>query len=168
MTVSRRFCVLAFVAAAACTGGPKPLPEDDLQGKPWEAQKALMPPHPKDANLLPFYVSPSRPFTFFIDSASVSVGQDGIVRYTVVARSSSGATNVSYEGIRCETYETKTYAFGRLDGTWMQARNQQWTSYSRYQTDQHLVLADDFFCTVRGTKTAEEVVQALARGNRSR
>jgi hypothetical protein len=158
---------LALLAAAACTQ-PQRLPEDDLQGKPWEAQKALMPPYPKEGNLLTFYVGPTRPFTFFIDSASVSVGQDGIVRYTLVARSSSGATNVSYEAIRCETYETRTYAFGRLDGTWVQARNQQWTSYNRYQTDQHLVLADDFFCTLRGTKTAEEALQALARGNRPR
>lgn len=139
-----------------------------MQGKPWEVQKALIPPYPKEEKLLPFYVGSSRPFAFFVDSASVSVGQDGIVRYTLVARSPSGAANVSYEGIRCQTYETRTYAFGGLDGTWTQARNQEWTTYSRYQTDQHLVLADDFLCTARGTKTAEEAVQALARGNRLR
>lgn len=167
MTRSRGLCALALLAVAACTQ-PQRLPEDDLQGKPWETQKALLPPYPKEGNLLPFYVSPSRPFAFLIDSASVSVGQDGIVRYTLVARSPSGATNVSYEGIRCETYETRTYAFGRLDGSWRQARNQEWSSYSRYQTDQHLVLADDFFCTARGTKTAEEAVRALARGNQPR
>lgn len=164
MIRSLGWCTLALLAAA-CTQ-PQRLPEDDLQGKPWEVQKALMPPYPKEENLLSFYVGPSRPFAFFVDSASVSVGPDGIVRYTLVARSSSGAANVSYEGIRCQTYETRTYAFGGLDGTWMQARNQEWTSYSRYQTDQHLVLADDFFCTARGTKTAEEAVRALARGNR--
>jgi len=163
VTRSRGLCALALLGAAACTQ-PQRLPEDDLQGKPWEAQKVLMPPYPKEGNLLPFYVGPPRPFAFFIDSASVSVAQDGIVRYTLVARSPSGAENVSYEGIRCQTYETRTYAFGRADGTWARAGNQQWTSYSRYQIDQHLVLADDFFCTARGTKAAEEVVQALARG----
>jgi hypothetical protein len=169
LTVSRCFCALTFLAAGACTGtGPKPLPEDDLEGKPWEVQRTSLPPYPKDGSLLSVYVSSTRPFAFFIDPGSVSVRQDGIVRYTLVARSPSGAVNVSYEGIRCKTYQTRTYAFGRSDGTWVQARSQQWTSYSQYQTDQHLVLADDFFCTANGVKTAEEVVQAIARGNRSR
>ena len=167
MTVSRCLCALAFLAAAACTA-PKPLSEDDLEGKPWEVQRTWLPPYPKDGSLLSVRVGSTRPFTFFIDPNSVSVRQDGIVRYTLVARSLSGAVNVSYEGIRCETYQTRTYAFGRSDGTWVQARSQQWTSYSQYQTDQHLVLADDFFCSASGAKTAEEVVRAIARGNRFR
>jgi len=162
----RGLCALALIAGATACAQPRQR-SDDLD-KPWEAQKALLPPYPKQENLIPFYVGSTRPFTFLIDSASVSVGQDRIVRYTLVARSASGAANVSYEAIRCETYETRTYAFGRLDGTWVQAGNQQWTSYSRYQTDQHLVLADDFFCTNRGTKTAEEAVQALVRRNGAR
>jgi len=160
----RLVVVCALAAAAAGCAEPQRLAEDVLDGKPWESQKALVPPYPKEANLLPFYVGPPKAFAYFVDSASVSVGPDGIVRYTLVARSPSGADNVSYEGIRCQTYETRTYAFGGPDRTWVQARNQQWTSYSRYQNDQHLVLADDFFCTVRGTKTAEEAVRALARG----
>jgi len=167
LTVSRCLCALAFLAATACTG-PKPLPEDDLEDKPWEVQRTSLPPYPQDGSLLSVYVSSTRPFAFFIDPGSVSVRQDGIVRYTLVARSLSGAVNVSYEGIRCETYQARTYAFGRSDGTWVRARNQQWTSYTQYQTDQHLVLADDFFCTPRGTKTADEVVEAIARRSRLR
>jgi hypothetical protein len=161
---SRAACALALLAITACAG-PIRVPEDDLERKPWDVQRAQLPPYPKEADLLHIYVGSATPFAFFVDRASVSVGQDGIVRYTLVARSSSGATNVSYEGMRCETYESKTYAFGRSDGTWVQARNQQWSSYSRYQTDQHLVLADDIYCSVHGAKTAEEAVQALVRGN---
>lgn len=164
MTPSRALCALALLAIAACAG-PIRFPEDDLERKPWDLQKALLPPYPKEANLLRIYVGSATPFTFFVDPASVSVGQDGIVRYTLVARSSSGATNISYEGMRCETYENKTYAFGRSDGTWVPARNQQWIPYSRYETDHHLILADDFFCSVRGAKPAKEAVQALVRGN---
>ena len=163
MTRSRALCALVLLMAAACAQ-PKPFPEDDLQGKPWEAQKALLPPYPKRENLVPFFIGALKPFTFLVDSASVSVGQDGIVRYTLVARSLSGAENVSYEGMRCETYETRTYAFGNDDGSWVQARNQQWNPYTRYQSDQHLVLADDFFCSARGPKTTEEAVRALVRG----
>lgn len=157
-------CALALLAITACTG-PIRIPEDDLEGKPWDVQKALLPPYPKEANLLRIYVGSATPFAFFVDPASVSVGRDRIVRYTLIARSSSGATNISYEAMRCETYESKIYAFGRLDGTWVRARNQQWSPYSRYETDPHLVLADDFYCSVHGAKTAEEAVQALVRGN---
>lgn len=164
MTCLRGLCALALLAAAGCAQ-PQRIPEDILEGKPWEVQKTLLPPYPKEEDLLPFFVGRARPFAFLVDRTSVSVEQDGIVRYTLVARSLSGATNVSYEGIRCQTYEARTYAFGRLDGTWRPAQNQGWVSFSPYQTDQHVVLADDFFCTLRGTKTAEEAVRALALGN---
>lgn len=166
MTRSRALCALALIGCAAgCAGQPESPPTDDLVAKPWEVQKALLPPYPKEGDLIPIYVGTARPFAFFVDRASVSVGQDGVVRYTLMARSLSGATNVSYEGLRCQTYESRIYAFGRSDGSWVQARNQQWSSYSRYQTDHHLILADEFFCSVRGAKTAEEAVQALVRGN---
>jgi hypothetical protein len=166
LTRSRALRALVLVGvAAACAGQPTLPPEDELAAKPWEAQKALLPPYPKEGDLIPIYVGTARPFAFFVDRASVSVAQDRVVRYTLVARSLSGALNVSYEGIRCQTYESRIYAFGRSDGTWVQARNQQWISYTPYETDHHLILADDFFCSVRGAKPAEEAVQALVRGN---
>jgi hypothetical protein len=166
LTRSRALCAFALIGGvAACAGQPASPPADDLAAKPWEAQKAQLPPYPKQGDLIPIYVGATRPFAFFVDRASVSVGQDRIVRYTLMARSLSGAVNVSYEGIRCQSYESRTYAFGRTDGTWVQSRNQQWIPYSRYETDHHLILADDFFCSVRGAKTAEEAVQALVRGN---
>jgi hypothetical protein len=166
LTRLRALCALALIGcAAACAGQSESPPVDDLVAKTWEVQRALLPPYLKEGDLIPVYVGTARPFAFFVDRASVSVGQDGIVRYTIVARSRSGAMNVSYEGIRCRTYESRIYAFGRSDGTWVQARNQQWSSYRGDQTDHHLILADDFFCSVRGAKTAEEGVQALVRGN---
>ena len=162
--MTRLVVVYALAALAAGCAQPQRLPEDDLEGKPWEAQKALLPSYPKRETLVPFYVGATKAFAFFVDSASVSVRPDGIVRYTLVARSLSGGENVSYEGIRCGTYETRTYAFGGADSSWVQARNQQWKPYSRYQDDLHLVLADDFFCSASGAKTAEEAVRGLVRG----
>ena len=162
--MTRLVVAYSLVAVAAGCAQPQRLPEDGLEGKPWEVQKPLLPSYPKQENLVSFYVGVMSPFAFFVDSASVSVGPDGIVRYTLVARSPSGGENVSYEGIRCETYESKTYAFGGADGSWAQARNQQWKPYSRYQSGLHLVLADDFFCSASGAKTAEEAVRGLVRG----
>ena len=168
----RRLFASGLLAATVAVAQPQPpdrVPlEEGSGGKPWEEQKTRLPPYPKPENWVPIYVSPATTFEFFVDRASVSVGQDGVVRYTLVARSSSGATNVGYEGIRCQTFERKLYAFGRFDGAWSQARDPRWVRISRGQANrQHAALAEDFFCYQQGgpVRTSEEAVQALQRGN---
>lgn len=165
MTRRRGIGALAFmVAACAQSAANRPL-QEDFDSKPPEAQKALLPPFPKQSNLIRIYVGPATPFEFFVDSASLSVTQDGVVRYTLIARIPS-ATNVSYEGIRCATNERKLYALGRSDGTWSLARNPQWIRINRSQVTQYTALADDFFCSpsVR-VQTTDGALHALARGN---
>jgi CNP1-like family len=157
----------AQVLAPQYPGGYKPQFDED---KPWEEQKWALPEYPADANLVRFYVSPTTPFEFFVDSKSVSVGKDGVVRYTLVARSPSGASNVSYEGIRCESRERKLYAFGSPDRSWLQARNADWAripSRRTYPNNQQAALADDFFC-VQGSHigSPEVALKALARASR--
>jgi hypothetical protein len=153
-----------LLAVAACAAQP---PQDEFDGKPWEVLKTQLPSYPKPENLLRVHVSPPAAFDFFVDAASVGVGQDGIVRYALIARSTSGAVNVSYEGIRCQPLERKLYAFGRSDSVWSPARISQWVPISRTQTNpQHAALAEDFFCPEsRRVRTTEEAVQALRRGN---
>jgi hypothetical protein len=90
-----------------------------------EAEWQLPAPATTD-NLLPFYVSPTSGQSFSVDAKSLTVGTDGVVRYTMVSMSSSGAKNISYEGIRCSSYEKRLYAFGHPDGTWARARNSEW------------------------------------------
>jgi hypothetical protein len=46
---------------------------------------------------------------------SVRAGLDGVVRYSLVIRSPSGADNAFFEGIRCTSNEIKTYAYGITD-----------------------------------------------------
>ena len=165
MNHTRRLRAIALVAVAAGCAQPDRF-SDELEGKSWEAEKALLPAYPKQENLVPIYVGRALPFSFFVDRASVTVGRDGVVRYTLVARSYSAATNVSYEGIRCETYERRVYGFGRSDGTWSQARNSQWAPIDRLSTSPATSLADDLFCSERGrVRTTEDALQALARGN---
>jgi len=117
---------LALVVALAATGAllagcsstPKPSNKDDsaftylFDRKPnWTENKVdTLPSLPLAANLVPFVVSGNTPLTFALDSKSLSVGDDGVVRYTVVVTSPSGAHNVNYEGIRCDTYEWRQYA----------------------------------------------------------
>jgi len=157
----------AQVLAPQYPGGYKPQFDED---KPWEEQKWALPEYPADANLVRFYVSPTTPFEFFVDSKSVSVGKDGVVRYTLVARSPSGASNVSYGGIRCESRERKLYAFVSPDRLWHQARNADWAripSRRTYPNNQQAALADDFFC-VQGSHigSPEVALKALARASR--
>lgn len=163
--------ILAFFPLAAAAqvlvpqypGGYRPEFEEE---RPWEEQKAALPAYPRPENLVKVDVSGATTFDFFVDIASLSVGRDGVVRYALVARSPSGAMNVSYEGIRCTTRERKLYAFGRPDDTWVQARKSEWAPITGIQANrQQATLADDFFCPARGAvRTAEEAVRALRRG----
>lgn len=140
--------------------------EYDFEEKPWVELEAQLPPAPKPENLLPFFVSSTTDNRFFIDSASITRGEDEVLRYTLVIKSSAGAVNVSYEGMRCSTSDLKRYAFGRNDGSWGKARNAKWEPIGYKDVNrQHHMLYDDFFCP-RGiaVKTREEAVNALKRG----
>lgn len=119
----------------------------DDKDKPWQEITVQLPAAPKAENLVPFYVSATATQSFAIDAASVSVGTDGVIRYTLVATSAAGARNVSYEGIRCASYEKKLYAFGHPDGTWGRSRRDQWEGISgNAMNRQHAALAKDYFC----------------------
>lgn len=128
------------------------------------------PQYPKPENYLPFEVIATTPFSFFVDAKSLSVGADGVVRYSVIAKSVDGALNISFEGMRCAKADFRVYAFGRADNTWSEARNSRWEAIrSSARNAQRAVLYSDFFCSAAGNiASAEEAVQALKRGGSSR
>jgi hypothetical protein len=111
-------CVATGALLAGCSSASKPTNKDDSafvylldrKGNWVENQVDTLPPLPQESNLLPFEVSGNTPLQFAIDRNSLSVGTDGVVRDTVVVTSPSGARNVNYEGIRCDTYEWRLYA----------------------------------------------------------
>ncbi|MCW5605336.1 MAG: hypothetical protein KIT18_12415, partial [Burkholderiales bacterium] len=72
----------------------------DQEKKPWAEIVTQIPAYPKSENLLPFDAGSATSHRFFIDAASISVGEDGVIRYTLMIRTAGGATNVSFEGIR--------------------------------------------------------------------
>jgi hypothetical protein len=167
---------LLLAASAACAQSRFEEDFDDKE-KPWQEVAIQLPPAPVAENLLPFYVSATSTQAFAVDAKSVTVGSDGVIRYTLVAKSPQGATNISYEGIRCISFEKKLYAFGRADGGWSRSRRDQWERISISAGDanrQHAALAQDYFCegkTVAGK--AEQMVErirwrrplSLQRGN---
>ena len=107
----------------------------------------MLPAAPQKANLLPFYVSPTATLDFAVDGKSLSVTEEGIVRFTLVVTSAAGASNISHEGIRCSTFERKRYATGQQDGSWTPARRDVWEPIRDMGANrQHAALAKDYFC----------------------
>lgn len=162
--------IAVALLAVAVTAHAQPRFEEDFddKDKPWQEIAIQLPPAPRQENLLPFDVSTTTVYSFAIDAKSLTVGTDGVIRYTLIATSDAGVKNVSYEGIRCESYERKLYAFGQPDGTWSRSRRDQWERISTYAANrQHAALAKDFFClekTVAGK--AEEMIERI-RYNRT-
>jgi hypothetical protein len=154
-------CILASSASLAIA---QSFEEDfDDESKPWQEIAVQLPPAPVSDNLLPFYVSPTATQQFAVDAKSISVGADGVVRYTLVSTSREGARNISYEGIRCATFEKKIYALGQDDGSWARSRRNQWDMIVRgFANRQHAALAKDYFCenqTVAGN--ADQILRRL-------
>lgn len=137
--------------------------EFDDEKKPWQEIAVQLPAAPAAENLIPFYVSATATQSFAIDGNSLTVGSDSVVRYTMVTKSGAGASNISYEGIRCESFEKKLYAFGRPDGSWSRSRRDQWEPIMRNAANrQHAALATEYFCqekTIAGN--AQNIVERL-------
>ena len=134
--------------------------------KPWKEIEARMPAPPKAENLLPFEAGGRSPHRFFIDAPSLSIGEDGVVRYTLVIKAAGGATNTTFEGMRCDTREQKYYAIGQVNGNWERARSPQWRFIEYQEINRHHgVLYTDYLCHARNpTKTVKEIVQLLKYG----
>jgi hypothetical protein len=134
----------------------------DDSDKPWQEVAVQLPAPPKPENLVPFDVSRTAAQSFAIDAPSLSVASDGVVRYTLVATSNAGARNISYEGIRCASYERKLYAFGQSDGSWTRSRRDKWELISDNSLNrQHAALAKDYFC--EGLSVAGKAEDMLKR-----
>ena len=104
---------------------------------------------------------------FFIDLNSITAGADGVVRYTMVSKSEAGAENISYEGIRCQTYENKLYAFGQKDGSWSRARLSGWKQINESSGNrQHAALAKDYLCQDGMIAGKVDEIRGRIRNNR--
>jgi hypothetical protein len=139
---------------------------DDADTDALKAESPVVLPAPfQKNNLLSFYVSPTTTLDFAVDAKSVSVTEEGIVRFVLVVTSQSGASNISYEGIRCSTGERKLYAVGQTNGSWTAARRDVWeTIIDRGINRQHAALAKDYFCeTGMVAGKAEVIVDRLRK-----
>jgi hypothetical protein len=142
--------LLAAIAVPAAAQWRSFDSEFDEEKKPWSEIEAQLPAYPRTENLLRFEGGAPSANRFYIDAPSLSVGEDGVVRYTLMIRAAGGATNVSFEGIRCATGEHKLYAVGRSGGKWMRARDPAWRPIAYRELNRpHWTLFKEFYCVDR-------------------
>lgn len=151
------------VQAAAQSNQQKSEWELEQERREWKEGEVKLPAYPKAEGLIEFSVAGGR-FRFFIDPASLALGPDGVVRYTLVARSPSGVANISYEGIRCATRSYKVFALGN-DGRWA-SRESEWRRIEPKSVQAwHYELRVNYFCPDRRPiETVAEGLDALRRG----
>jgi hypothetical protein len=164
---SMKFIPLFFLLPAVCLGKTEYLNPDFVEDTtPWVEIVASLPAYPRNENLVAFDVSAVTSNKFMIDTASLSVGKDGVVRYTVVIESPRGARTVNYEGMRCDPAEYKIYGFGHEDGKWSENKRAAWQPFKqRSLLSYHKALFEDHFCPdwIR-IKDAAEGIRNLKRG----
>jgi len=172
-----RLLLPALVALALLAAGPASAQMDKRPGErrgEWSGDRdeereskeieLKLPAYPKAEDLIEFPVSGGTNFRFFIDPASLAVESDGVVRYTLVARSPGGISNISYEGIRCSTNVYKVFALGN-DGRWS-VKPSDWREINAKSVQRwHGELRSYFFCPHgRTIASGEEGLNALRRG----
>ncbi|MDB5947934.1 MAG: hypothetical protein JWQ33_2960 [Ramlibacter sp.] len=146
---------LAFCAATAQAQMSPPDPD-------WKETEAPPPPQLRTDHLVKIEL-PESALKFGVDPASVAIGRDGIVRYVVVASSSTGVVNAFYEGLRCSTAEVRVYARHNPDSGWVQVKDSRWQSLHEARPSRHsLVIARNGAC-VGGApnQNAAQVVRDL-------
>ena len=133
---------------------------DDWKEKPVSALPAL----PAEKDLLPFDVSTASQLSYLIDSKSISVGADGVIRYTVIISSPSGARNIRYEGIHCSDYRWRLYSAANSDGTeWDTSASTDWARIEGSDLNgYHGTLYNDYFCDNKiPVARANNIVQSI-------
>lgn len=141
--------------------------DNEDQKKAWQETAIMLPAAPQITDLLPFEVATTVTQAFAIDAKSLIISTDGVIRYTLVAQSQSGAKSISYEGIRCQTFEKKLYSFGHKDGSWSLSRRDQWEPIMGSAVNRvHVALAQDYFC--QNKANAGDAAAILDRMKRKR
>lgn len=114
-------------------GNQQSLPDQKYEyeeGEAWKEIDIKIPPYPDDSDLMELQLDdPNNRFTYYMDEESLEVSEtDYVVRYTLVIESKRGTRNIFYEGMRCNTLEYKTYAFGTGKGKFRPSRKPEWKS----------------------------------------
>ena len=155
-------CALLLAGCAAKTQAPAATGGEDS----WKEADTPTPPAYSVTRLLPIDGIRGSSLTFGVDPTTLSIGQDGVVRYVMIARSTTGAHNVSFEGIRCSTAEIKIYARVNAAGNWERVKSADWSSmWDAREPRYALQLARQGVCNGKATPTSVRMLLDELRKN---
>lgn len=135
---------------------------NSLDNPDWTEEKVPPPPAFSNDRLIqldmPSYVS----VRVGVDPETIVVGRDGVVRYVIVMRNTTGNTSAVYEGIRCFSNEVKTYARKSGSGDWSYVQTPAWIWLADNMPSHHAqVFAHQGGCVDRQATSKQEIIAAL-------
>ena len=154
--------ILAFVLICAFSGlANAQFIADDPD---WKEVEVPAPPAFDLKRLVPVEMSIQSQLKWGVDPATVKMTSDGIIRYVIVAQSSSGVVNAMYEGIRCNKAEFRRYARHNPGSGWVKVTDSEWTPLRKTGASRHPeTLAKGGMCD--GAAPPASVAEAMQRLN---
>ena len=133
----------------------------------WQEEAVRLPASINLDRVVTFELNKSAQLVFGIEADSLRVDPDGVVRYAFVARSSSGAVNVLFEGIRCQTAEVKLYAHWDQGSGWTPVAASDWKPLSfQGPTRRAMQMARGGVCAQATPNTSPaRILETLRNGN---
>jgi hypothetical protein len=148
------FCLMSVVARAQFIA-------DDPD---WKESEAPAAPEFDLKRLVPLEMSKQSQLVWGVDPATVKITSDGVIRYVVLAQSSTGVTNAMYEGIHCNKAEFRRYARHNGVKGWVASTDSSWTALRQTGSSRHPeVLARQGMCD--GAAPPLSVAEAIKKLN---
>jgi len=161
-----RWCAPALLGLLALTLTTRIQAQIAPDDPDWKESEAPPAPAFSTDKLLPLEMPPYVSVKFGIDPATLTIASDGIVRYVVVARNTSGSVNAMYEGIRCATGEVKTYARASDTGVWSTVAEPKWRGLTDNLPSKHAwAFARQAACDGRAAAASNtaDIIKALKK-----
>lgn len=162
------FAVALFGFASACllppTASALNQPEEP---PPWQEAQVTPPANFSTDAVTPFVLEAQSSMRLGIDPKTLTIDPDGVVRYVLVAKSSQGALNVLYEGIRCASAEVKVYARWDNVSSWNTSGKAEWEPLAfRGTARRAMLMARGGVCEGKVPNgTPARILRALQSGN---
>lgn len=132
--LSGRIAAWLAIGLLACTTASA---QSDLSEEPaWVESEVPAAPAFDERRLIDVQLHARGGLRYGIDPETLHIGKDGVVRYVMVARSSTGAMTAMYEGLRCNAGEYKLYARYNA-GKWSPVSTPDWKSLWESSRIQH-------------------------------
>ena len=147
----------------AQAGSPPPPTRTGMDAE-WKETEVPPPPKFDSKKLLSIEMPSYMTSKFGVDPTTIAITGDGVVRYVVVASNAAGGgVNAFYEGVRCASEESKSYAHYGNDG-WRATTNTEWKSFRDLRSSYAKELANQGLCRGHAPRaSAAEIVRYISQ-----